>query len=131
MTDLVTESLERAAEVAGDITAAVYAKYFERCPASRSLMLYIDDTVRGRMLQEVLRLFFAEDVAKEQAYLHFETHTHRGYGVEPAMYGHLFSSLRDTVREALAGGWNADYAAAWEAREANLLRAIDEAVASP
>jgi hypothetical protein len=47
------------------------------------------------------------------------------------MYRHLFSALRDTVREALAGGWNADYAAAWEAREANLLRAIDEAVASP
>jgi hemoglobin-like flavoprotein len=79
------------------------------------------------MLQEVLRLFLAEDPATEQAYLHFETRTHRGYGVEPAMYRHLFSSLRDTVREALGNGWNAEYAAAWAEREERLLRAIDAA----
>jgi len=90
-------------------------------------MLYIDDTVRGRMLQEVLRLFLTEDPAAERAYLRFETHTHSGYGVEPGMYRHLFSALRDTVREAMDSEWTAEYAAAWEAREGRLLGEIDVA----
>jgi hypothetical protein len=129
MTDLVTDSLERAAETAGDIAPGVYAKYFERCPASRALMLYVDDNVRGRMLQEVLRVFLHEDPVGDRDYLRFETHTHAGYGVDPQMYRHLFAALRDTVREALDGAWTAAHAAAWAERERALLEEIDRVTA--
>jgi hypothetical protein len=127
MTDLVLESLERVAERVDDITPLVYEKYFARCADSRSLMLYVDDLVRGRMLQEVLRLLMTEDIAGDGDYLRFETRTHAGYGVKPAMYGELLGAVRDTVREVLDADWNVDFAAAWERRVGALLAAIDAA----
>lgn len=125
MSEAVIESLELAAEAAGDIAPQVYEKYFDRCAGSAALMSHIDDIVRGRMLEEVLRLVMQPDYTDEQEYLDFEINNHRtAYSVEPHMYGNLLSALRDTVRESLNGQWNDRFEAAWTARMNALLKEI-------
>jgi hemoglobin-like flavoprotein len=125
--DLVTTTLELAAERDLDITTPVYQRYFARCSDSQALMRYVDDTVRGRMLQEVLRLLLLEDVTVDADYLRFETRTHTGYGVTPTMYPPLLGAVRDAVREVLADEWTEAMAAAWDARIERLLAAIEAA----
>lgn len=125
MHDAVIESLELAAESAGDITHQVYENYFNRCEGSAALMSHIDDIVRGRMLEEVMRLIMLPGYKGEQQYLDFEVNNHRtAYSVEPHMYGNLLAALRDTVRESLDGQWNERFDAAWNARMESLLAEI-------
>ena len=117
MSDLVSESLELAAELAGDITPAVYARYFERCPGSEALMSHIDELVQGKMMVEVYRLVMQENYSDEQAYLTFEVNNHAlAYSVEPHMYGNLLTSLMDTVAESLGDQWTQSMLEAWEDR---------------
>ena len=117
MSDLVSESLELAAELAGDITPAVYARYFERCPGSEALMSHIDELVQGKMMVEVYRLVMLENYSDEQAYLTFEVNNHAlAYSVEPHMYGNLLTSLMDTVAESLGDQWTQSMLEAWEDR---------------
>ena len=126
--DAVIESLERAAERAGDITPLVYERYFARCPDSAALMKLTDQHMRGRMIAEVLRLVMSDDVGNDRSYLRFETRTHETYGVMPAMYPHLLEGLREAVRESLGGAWNDAYERAWNERLAVLSTEIASAV---
>ena len=122
MEDPVHRSLELAAESAGDLTPLVYEKYFSRCAGSAELMSHIDDIVRGRMLQEVVRLVMLPDYRDEQRYLDFEVTNHRtAYSVEPHMYGNLLSALRDTVKQVIDERWNDHFDAAWNERMEALL----------
>ena len=125
MSDAIIESLELVAESAGDITHQVYENYFNRCEGSAALMSHIDEIVRGRMLEEVMRLIMLPGYGGEQHYLDFEVNNHRtAYSVEPNMYGNLLSALRDTVRENLDGQWNDRFDAAWNTRIDALLAEI-------
>jgi hypothetical protein len=106
MNDLVTESLEIASEIKGDIAPAIYERYFERCPGSKALMSHIDELVQGKMMVEVYRLVMLESYDDEAAYLTFEVNNHAlAYSVEPNMYRNLLSALMDTVAESLAEQW--------------------------
>ena len=127
-TDLVLDSLERAAERVDDIAPRVYEHYFARCPDSAQLMQLTDLHMRGRMLAEVLRLVMSTDPEADRNYLRFETRTHETYGVAPAMYRHLLEGLREAVREALGAEWSSAYANAWTARLDVLLGEIESAV---
>ena len=69
--DLIVQSLEIAAEN-GDITEQIYQRYYEKSPESAELMLYVDDNVKGKMMDEVYRLLMVEDYAEESAYLNWE-----------------------------------------------------------
>lgn len=127
MSDLIYESLEIAAEREGDLTPAVYQEYFERCPESAALMSHIDDIVRGRMLEEVLRLVMQENFDSEQQYLDFEVNNHRlAYSVQPHMYGNLLEALRQVVRDSAGNAWKAEYDAAWDQRIEALLEEISQ-----
>jgi len=123
--DLVMHSFEIAADRTGDITAPVYERYFELCPASKNLMSHIDGYVQGRMLEEVIELLLTERPQTLHDYLRFETKTHVSYGVETPMYANLLAAVRDTVRDALAGDWNPGYERAWDDRVGTLLAEID------
>jgi hypothetical protein len=128
--EVLSQSLERAAEIGGDPTAAVYARYFSLCTESGELMSHVDLHMQGRMLTEVMRLLMAEDPATDESYLKFETGNHTGYGVKPHMYANLFQAVRDTVSDTLAAEWTPTYAAAWDQRIATLLEQIDSATAA-
>ena len=127
-TDLVIESLERAAERVDDIAPRVYEHYFARCPDSAALMKLTDPHMRGRMIAEVLRLVMSADPEADRGYLRFETRTHETYGVAPNMYRHLFEGLREAVRETLGAEWSDAYADAWTLRLDELLGEIESAV---
>jgi hemoglobin-like flavoprotein len=117
MNDLVTESLEIASEIKGDIAPAIYERYFERCPGSKALMSHIDELVQGKMMVEVYRLVMLESYDDEAAYLTFEVNNHAlAYSVEPNMYRNLLSALMDTVAESLAEQWTPKMSEAWEDR---------------
>ncbi|MCB1693986.1 MAG: globin [Pseudomonadales bacterium] len=125
MTDLVLESLELAAENIDDIVPPVYKSYFDRCPGSEALMSHIDNLVRGKMLDEVLRLVMKESYEGEQQYLDFEVNNHKlAYSVEPHMYGNLLAALRDVIRDAAGDGWTDAHEQAWDDRIALLTSEI-------
>lgn len=126
MNDLVTETLEIAAELKGDITPLIYTRYFERCPGSEALMSHIDELVRGKMMVEVYRLVMLDDYSDEAAYLTFEVNNHAlAYSVEPNMYNNLLTSLMDTVAEVLGDQWTQAMVDAWEDRLEALTREIE------
>ncbi len=126
MTDLVNQSLELAAEIAGDITPAIYARYFESCPGSEALMSHIDELVQAKMMAEVYRLVMLGRYEDETGYLNFEVDNHAlAYSVEPHMYGNLLYALMDTVAETLGDQFQEDYKSAWEDRLEMLLKEID------
>lgn len=117
MEDPVIASLEVAAAQAGDISEEVYKRYFERCPGSQALMSHIDHLIRGKMLDEVLRLIMLPGFSAEQQYLDFEVKNHRlAYSVEPHMYRNLLSALRDVVKDAAGKAWDDDIEVAWQTR---------------
>ena len=129
MNDLVTQSLEVAAEKAGDITPAVYETYFAACPGSEALMSHIDHLVRAKMMVEVYRLMMLTNFEDEQGYLNFEVDNHAlAYSVEPHMYGNLMHALMDTVAQALGDDWNPDYLSAWEDRIQDLSNEISSRI---
>lgn len=129
--DPVLQSFEIAGERAGDITAAVYERYFALCPGSKALMSHIDGYVQGRMLEEVVELLLTERPETLHDYLRFETKTHVSYGVEARMYANLLAAVRDTVRDALAQDWNETFDCAWQTRIAALLAEIARATPAP
>lgn len=122
--DLVVSSLEVAAERGGDIAPAVYAAYFKRCPESADVMRLVDVYMRGRMLDSVLQLVLADDIAEQVGYLRYETRNHLSYGALPHMYESLLLGLQDTVQALLGSDWTATMAAAWDTRLSEILREI-------
>ncbi len=119
----------QVSEIAGDITKDIYTDYFARCSGSESLMLYIEDRERGRMMTEVFRLLLEEDLQTQFGYLCFETKTHVAYGVEPEMYDNLFAAVANTVKQALGPMWSAEIDKAWKNRISALGQAIRSASA--
>lgn len=122
----IAASLERAGERGGDITQAVYGRYYALCPGSRELMAHVDAYIQGRMLAEVIDLLMVEDVEGERDYLEFEIRNHASFGVRPEMYRDLFEALRTTVRDQLrSDAWSADIDAAWTRQIERILAAIE------
>lgn len=117
MIDPILSSFELAAEKSEDITDIIYEKYFASCPESEALMSHIDRGVRGKMIQEVIRLIMVEDYTHEAQYLNFEVKFHQGsYSVEQHMYGNLLNSLHAVIKELVASDWTEKFEDAWISR---------------
>jgi len=128
--DYVTHALERAGEVKGDIVPEVFQRYHSACPEAEALMSHMDTYMKGRMLEEVLRLVLSEDYEEDDAYLNYEVRNHRlAYGVQNRMYPPLLGALQDTVRDALGDEWTTAVASAWERRMQSLLDEIERRAA--
>lgn len=102
---LVLESLEIASERCGDITAITFQKLFADYPECEDLLSHMDIGVRGKMLNEALRLLMTEDMDDERGYLRYEVKEHGDYGVPPDMYLTFFRVIRDTVKAGLGTEW--------------------------
>ena len=130
--DLIMASLEIAAEKCGDINTAVYDRYFQKSPGSEELMSHIDHLVRGKMMEEVMRLLMLEDTAEEDEYLSFEMKTHeQAYSVIQSMYASLLTSIWEIVREGVADDWTEDFEGAWQERIATLSEALQNHLPAP
>ena len=131
MSDPIIETFEVAAERAGDITEAVYRRYYARSPQAEQLMSHVDEHMQGRMMNEVLSLLMTPADELPEHYLEFETRNHASYGVDPELYRPLFEAVRDEVRAALGGDWNPQVEAAWTARIDALESRLQAVAPSP
>lgn len=128
-TDSVTTTIERTlaltAERAGDIREPVYARFFERAPAAKPLLDFVDTQVLGRMLDEICLLLLSDPADWPDDYLRFEAANHLGYGVDPSMYTVFLDAVVATVCEALGDAWSDADATAWRLRQADLIAALN------
>ena len=113
---LIEQTLERAAELGGDLTPKVYERLFDRHPDMEAL--FVRDTngaVRGEMLARVFEMML--DFIDRRAYaaqmIQCEVVTHEGYGVPPEVFGVFFGTVADTLQEILGADWTAAVDAAW------------------
>ncbi|HMU90420.1 MAG: globin [Pseudomonadales bacterium] len=123
--DLILASFEQTADKAGDISAAVYERYFAASPESAHMMEHMDHLMRARMLDEAMMLIMMPDGDELETVLGFEVLTHTNNGVLLPMYSALFDAIRQTVRDAVATAWNADFEGAWQRRIAALTQEIN------
>lgn len=126
---IIIDSMERVAERSGDITEAVFKRYFERCEASKGLMSHMDQYMHGRMLEQVLMLLMEEGEEELQRYIAFETANHASYGVEFYMYENLFGAVQDVIHDSLVDDLTDTERNAWQSRIDTLLQAIQRAAA--
>jgi len=121
---LIEDTLERAAELGGDLTVRVYERLFALHPEMQPL--FVRDTngsVRGEMLARVFEMML--DFIDRRAYaaqmIQCEVVTHDGYGVPPEVFGVFFGVVADTLREVLGAEWTAETDTAWR----GILREMD------
>ena len=125
----ILAAMERVAEKAGDVSPAIFARYFERCGESKALMDHMDEHMLGRMMDQVLLLIMEPGEDELTSYIAFETASHRSYGVEPHMYESLMKSVQDVLASELAEDFTPEMSDALQGRIDYLLKAITAAAA--
>ena len=125
----ILTAMERLAEKAGDVTPAIFSRYFERCGESKALMDHMDEHMLGRMMEQVLLLIMEPGEDELTSYIEFETASHRSYGVEPHMYESLMRSVQDVFASELADDFTQEMSDALKGRIDYLLQAITTAAA--
>ena len=125
--EIITGAMALVADRAGDITEAVFTRYFDRCSGSRALMDHTDEHMRGRMMAQVLLLLMESGEAELASYLAFETDAHKAYGVKQHMYENLLAAVREEVQQVLNGSFTPEMDAAFSARIDHLLSQIEAA----
>ena len=128
--DLITQSLERAGEIGGDITPHVYDRLFTEYPDMRDL--FVRDTngsVKGEMLMRVIEaiLDFLGARTYSATLIQCEVVTHDGYGVPPEVFGVFFGTLATTIRDVIGAEWTGAVDLAWT----QLLADLDHYVTHP
>lgn len=113
--EVISTTLELAAEQVEDLTAPVYERYFEASPESDGLMGHMDMLMRGRMLGEVINLLIMPDDDLDVT-LNFEVKTHAANGVHIEMYGQLFDAVHFVVRNVVGDQWTSEFDTAWQRR---------------
>ena len=127
--DTISQSIERAAELAGDPAPLVYEKLFAQQPEMKKLfVLDIDGNAQGHMLSEALNCVF--DMLGPKSYapvlIQCELTNHQGLGVPPRVFATFFDVVTETFRDILGDEWTADTETSWQ----NLLEELHEVIAS-
>ena len=118
----ITDSLNILADLDLDLTQAIYAEFYVRCPEAEALMGYSDLHMRGRMLEQTFGLLMDPLLQGEEQYFRWEIGNHlSAYGVSKHMYADFLEAMRDCVKEALQGQWQPRHISAWQLRIQSLL----------
>lgn len=120
-TQVIYDCFEKLAESDNDIAALVYRKFTTSMPGAEQHIDYMDDRMKGRMLDQVYRLLL-DDVAED--YLRFETDMHKGYGADTTLYHGLLTAVKDSVRETLQESWTVTEDAAWDRTIEKIISSI-------
>ncbi len=131
--EAMEQSLEKVAEACGDLTPAVYERFFAVHPEARALFRLADRT-RARMLGEVLEILM--ELAQAHAYMPATIEElakdHASYGHIPLeLYRDLLGALVGVMADGLGKDWSSVYAAAWEEQSERLLALIARTMAPP
>lgn len=127
--DLIVQSIERAAERCDDLTPLVYARLFRLRPETEPMFRkQAKDLAKGEMLAQTLQAIL--DIVGERRYgahmIQCEVLSHNHYGVPVETFGVFFGVVADTIREVIGADWTAETDAAWKQLLVELERhAID------
>jgi hemoglobin-like flavoprotein len=126
----ISASLEIAAERAGDLTHAIYARLFTYSPGTEPLFIMDrDGAVRGNMLSHAFNTIL--DFIGERRYAHnfiaSEIVTHIAYDVPPDAFASFFTIMREEIRAACGPQWSPEMEDAWQ----RLLHDLERYVARP
>lgn len=119
MTDdvaIITETLERVAERAGDPTSLVFQRLFKELPALEDLFVRDrDGSVRGQMFQVTIEslLDFLSDRSYGANLVQIERVNHEGLGVDPALFDKFYLTVMATFKDVLGADWTTDMEAVW------------------
>ncbi len=113
--DIITHSLELAAERAGDLTPLVYARLFAERPELAQSFGHNAKTVHGEMLARAIEtiLDFIGDSAYAANLVAAESAAHATYDVSPDTFVIFFRVIAETLRDVLGADWTAEMDAAW------------------
>jgi len=133
MTDinLITYSLELAAERCEDLTPLVYDRLFRERPETRGLFRTEGSTlVKGSMLELALDaiLDFAGERKAAFRMIFCEVQSHAAYGTSPELFNVFFAVIGDTVRDLIGAQWTDEIDRAWRTLLSELDRYVKEAL---
>ena len=108
--EIICQCFEAVADSHTDIAPAVYASVSEKMPGMDQHIGFMDDRMRGRMLDQIYKLLLGD---ADSGYLEFEARMHQGYGADLAQYRGLLDAVKDAVCNVLSDTWSAAEEAAW------------------
>jgi hypothetical protein len=120
---ILRNCFERVAEAGVDITPQVFREFEAATPGVGQHIAMMDPYMRGRMLEQVIKLLMGET---EDGYLAFEVRTHHGYGANDAFYRSLLEAVKQVVRELSGGSWTEHEDAAWDSTIERIVGEIGE-----
>ena len=123
---ILTQSLERLAELVGDPKPLIYAELFRRYPDHEGLF-FLDPNgdVRGEMLSQAFDLLMRADDDDKMAELMVGAarFAHDGYGVSVEDFNSFFGVIRDVTQAELGEEWGPEFEASWQSAIDQLLQA--------
>ncbi len=119
---VIRQCLEEVAETDTDLAPAIYARLSRRVPEIDQHIDYLDERMRGRMLDQIYQLLL-DDV--DEDYLKFETNMHKGYGADTGLYRGLLTAVKESVSEAMQESWTAAYSDAWDRTIERVMSDLD------
>ena len=126
-TAVIFHCFETLAESDNDITEAVYKNYTSSMPSVKQHIGYLDNSMKGRMLDQVYRLLLGE---ADEHYLRFEVHTHNDYGATVALYKGLLTAIKKAVKDSLGTVWTTKEEKSWNASIKRILVDIEKIIVS-
>lgn len=122
----INRTLELLAARDLDMTPAVYARFFARCPAAEALFASAEaKTVQGKMLNELVQTVLdrLEGKAYSDTLVATMVSDHNSWGATLPMYDALFAAFIEALADALGEQADAAMLIAWE-RQLSSLRCI-------
>lgn len=128
--DLIVQSIERAAGRCDDLTPLVYARLFRERPETEPMFRkQAKDLAKGEMLAQTLQAIL--DIVGNGRYgahmIQCEVLSHNHYGVPVETFGVFFAVVADTIRDVIGADWTTETDAAWK----HLLAELDRHVTDP
>lgn len=129
---LVHRGLERAAEELGDITAPVYALYYNRCPEARAKFIehgpHGKERLEGEMVEQSLYClmeWFASPGEIEIVLITTIPHHIETLGVDSSLFAKLITAICDVVVETIPPAAQ-DEREVWRELHADLMELCEE-----
>ena len=120
--EIITQSLEVVAEVAGDPVPAVFARLFAEFPdAEERFARDVSGAVRAEMLTMVLDCLMAPEGPYQLNLVRAERVNHDGFGTPNEEFDRFFGLVHETCRDLAGEGWTPAFEAAWRARIARVV----------
>lgn len=124
-TEQITACLEKSAELLGDITPQVFARFFAQDAEAAALMQHSDPYMQGRMLSQTFELLMSDELLAPDGYLAWEIENHlQAYGAKPSMYAAFFTAIETVLATGMGEQWTAQDKRAWDDRVSQVMAQV-------